>query len=254
VSSPASNPEFPTHGDSLSDALNSVKSAAVDSISKAVSDEPDLDEAEIALKKRLVGERVKTYTVTLPLASSSMEGKSQLLSMGMTLCKISKGRTFGVNELNLDTLEYERATTFEKTEWVQRMDPERLGRKIDGEFQGLVVSSVVEGSAAWAAGVRAGDVLKGSSATIGANVWPKSTLEGVRSALLSRKVTSRSIQLELQRLGEGVDNQFELTLARPIGIELQGNKLQAFSLTTSLYFIILVSPTLSAYQKLRMGM
>jgi hypothetical protein len=47
-------------------------------------------------------------------------------------------------------------------------------------------------------------------------------LEGVRSVIQSRKAVSGSIQFELQRLGEAMDNHFELTLSRPIGLELKG--------------------------------
>ncbi|KAL3913808.1 MAG: hypothetical protein SGILL_006345, partial [Bacillariaceae sp.] len=109
----------------------------------------------------------------------------------------------------------------EKEENETRMDLGTIQRRIDGEFQGLVVASVEKESAGWMAGVRPGDILKTSSATIGSQLWPKSTLEGVQSAMVSRKAVSESVQFEFQRLGEIVDNQFELTLSRPIGLELK---------------------------------
>jgi hypothetical protein len=226
VSASSTNSEFASNIDSLGEALSTVTNAARDSITEAVSDEPDIEEAEIALKQRMVEKRLKTYAVTLPLASTPLEGKSEVLSMGLTLRQIRKGRTIDSNELNLDTLRFEKCDRAQGTDGLQKMDEANLRRRVDGEFQGLVVSSIVEGSSAWVAGVRAGDILKTTSATIGAKLWPKSTLEGVRSAIVSRKATSRSIQFEFQRLGEAVDNQFELTLSRPIGLELKGKNLE----------------------------
>jgi hypothetical protein len=221
------NPEFASSKiDSLGEALSTVTNAARDSITEAVSDEPDIEEAEIALKQRMVEKRVKTYAVTLPLASTPIEGKSTVLSMGITLGQIRKGRTIDSTSLNLDTLRFDESDGSQGTKGLQKMDEASLRRRVDGEFQGLVVSSIVEGSSSWVAGVRAGDILKTTSATIGAQLWPKSTLEDVRSAIVSRKATPGSIQFEFQRLGEAVDNQFELTLSRPIGLELKGKNLK----------------------------
>ena len=218
--------EFVSNIDTLNEALNTVTNAARDSIAEAVSDEPDSDEAEIALKQRMVGERVQTYSVTLPLASK--KGKSEVLSIGLTLSQIRRGRVIDSNALNLDTLQFDENDGSKESDGVEKMDEATLLRRVDGEFQGLVVSSVVEGSSAWVAGVRAGDLLRTTSATVGSNLWPKSTLEGVRSAILSRKATSGSIQVEFQRLGEIVDNHFELTLSRPIGLELAGKNVNIF--------------------------
>jgi predicted house-cleaning NTP pyrophosphatase (Maf/HAM1 superfamily) len=231
------------NGEALGEALNSVTNEARDYIVKAViSDEPDVDEAEIALKQRLVKQRDKTYKVTLPLAKSRI-GKAQVLSMGLTLRRINKGRSLDSLELNLDTLEFVQSSdaAAEKKEGVQRMDEASSTKRVAGEFQGLVVASVTEGSAAWAAGVRAGDIVKATSATIGSQLWPKSTLEGVRSAIMSRKAVFESIQFEFQRLGEAVDNQFELTLTRPIGLQLKGkqkkNKISSSSSLSSSWIL-----------------
>ena len=103
-----------------------------------------------------------------------------------------------------------------------RFDEQESSRRIDGEYQGTVVSSVLKGGAAWTAGVRAGDILQATSATMGNQMWPKSTVEGVRSAMQSRKATSSSIEMEFQRIGDAEDNQFELSLSKPIGMQLKG--------------------------------
>eukprot|EP00429_Kryptoperidinium_foliaceum_P036777 CAMPEP_0176158726 /NCGR_PEP_ID=MMETSP0120_2-20121206/81187_1 /TAXON_ID=160619 /ORGANISM="Kryptoperidinium foliaceum, Strain CCMP 1326" /LENGTH=648 /DNA_ID=CAMNT_0017496107 /DNA_START=307 /DNA_END=2250 /DNA_ORIENTATION=- len=222
VSSSSSSSEFNQNGESIGDAFNSVTNAARDSIANAVRDEPDTDEARIALKQKQVKERTKTYTVTLPLAASSVAEESTVLSMGMSIRQVNKGREFEKNELDLDSMELRRADKMDAAdEKIERLDDSSLSRRINGEFQGLVVSTMNKDGAAWAAGVRPGDIIKGTSATVGSQLWPKSTLEGVRSVVQSRKVASGSIQFELQRLGEAIDNQFELTLTRPIGLELK---------------------------------
>eukprot|EP00970_Alexandrium_tamarense_P019822 scaffold14507_cov221-Alexandrium_tamarense.AAC.1 len=68
-------------------------------------------------------------------------------------------------------------------------------------FDGVLVSSVAKGGLAWRAGIRAGDVLTATSATMGNKLWPKSTLDGVRSAISSRKVISPMMDFEFKRLG-----------------------------------------------------
>ena len=225
------------------EVLSSVTTAAVDSIvSNVISsttgiDEPDVDAIDIARKQELVSQRqkAKTYKVTLPLTSmpsqqrrtrtaSSVSVSVSVLSLGITLCQISKGRNLdSVFELNLDTLELEDGTKRTNNN-INTWTTSTTRQRIDGNFQGLVVSSVKQGSAGWVSGVRPGDLLKTSSATIGNSMWPKSTLDGVKSAVLSRKAVAESIQFEFQRLDAEtvVDNQYELTLARPIGLNLKG--------------------------------
>jgi hypothetical protein len=225
VASSSSSSEFnqPNGGEVISDALNSVTNAARDSFANAVRDEPDSDEARIALKKQQVQCRTKTYVVTLPLPSFPIiEDRSQVLTMGMSLCQVNKGREFQGLELDLDSLNFLKSDAIEKQENVERLDEVGLSRRINGEFHGLVVSAVRKDGAAWASGVRPGDIVKATSATVGSQRWAKSSLEGVRSVVQSRKAVSGSIQFEFQRLGEAVDNQFELTLTRPIGLELKG--------------------------------
>ena len=99
-------------------------------------------------------------------------------------------------------------------------------------FDGVVVSSVARGGLAWQAGVRAGDVLMGTSATLGNKLWPKSTLDGVRSAISSRRVLSNTMEFEFRRLGAQGDIEtmdgvkaFELNLSRPIGINVEGERM-----------------------------
>jgi hypothetical protein len=230
ASSPSSEFGDQTNNNNSNNNLNSLTNAAVDFV--VGLDQPDLDAAEIAKRQVLLQNRKdqKTYKVTLPLAKSTtaIMQSSAVLKLGISLCQITKGRKVEADrQLNLDTLELEATsvTTDNNNNNNNSKDVMNLAsiqRRIDGEFQGLVVASVEEGSAGWVAGVRPGDILKTTSATIGSQLWPKSTLEGVKSALMSRKAVSESVQFEFQRLGEIVDNQFELTLTRPIGLQMKG--------------------------------
>ncbi len=191
----------------VGDALSSVTNAAVD----FVKDEPDTDAEEVARKKEMVQKRQteKVFQVTLPLTSPS--------AIGISVCELNLDAPL---ELNLDTLELENVSNREQND----IEIAKIQRRIYGEFTGLVVSSVREDSAAWEAGVRPGDILKRTSATLGKQMWPKSTLEGVKSAVSSRNAVAESMEFEFQRLVETVDNQFELTLTRPIGFNLKGKQ------------------------------
>eukprot|EP00562_Extubocellulus_spinifer_P035641 CAMPEP_0178683258 /NCGR_PEP_ID=MMETSP0699-20121125/2212_1 /TAXON_ID=265572 /ORGANISM="Extubocellulus spinifer, Strain CCMP396" /LENGTH=1213 /DNA_ID=CAMNT_0020327849 /DNA_START=350 /DNA_END=3992 /DNA_ORIENTATION=+ len=115
-----------------------------------------------------------------------------------------------------------------------------------GRKAGVVVSSVVRDGMAWRAGVRPGDLVLATSATVGQKMWPKTTLEGIRSAISSRGVMSSSIKMQLQRsvtTASTADDvaaasaaaapstsaaaiskditEFELTLSRPLGINVE---------------------------------
>lgn len=165
-------------------------------------------------------------------------------SVGMSLRQVYSGRRLSELALDVDTLRF------------QSFVDELRGRRVEGQesngedktdvmgsiqvlqnsalgllresFDGVVVSSVTQNGHAWNAGVRAGDVLSATSATIGPKLWPKSTLDGVRSAISSRKVMSSSMDFEFRRRVTGEDigieavESFELSLSRPIGINIEG--------------------------------
>ena len=166
-------------------------------------------------------------------------------SIGMSLRQVYSGKKLSELALDVDTLRF------------QSFEDELQGRVVDGveevdmngessataaliqvlqnseldqlseTFDGVIVSSVARGGLAWTSGVRAGDILTATSATLGDKLWPKSTLDGVRSAISSRKVIVPSMDFEFRRLGmekgHGVENvqSFELALSRPIGINVE---------------------------------
>ena len=60
-------------------------------------------------------------------------------------------------------------------------------------------------------------------------MWPKSTLDGIRSAISSRKVMSPTMKFQLQRICDEnlvseaeLVQEFELSLSRPMGIHIEG--------------------------------
>jgi len=89
-------------------------------------------------------------------------------------------------------------------------------------------------------GVRAGDVLTATSATMGGKLWPKSTLDGVKSAVSSRKVILPTMDFEFRPLVldqvDGVEavQSFELSLSHPIGINVEGEFIYIYALLTVL--------------------
>ena len=159
-------------------------------------------------------------------------------SVGMSLRQVYSGRRLSELALDIDTLRFQSfVDELQGRNVLEDENQDSLGtlqvlqnsalKLLEESFDGVVVSSVTRGGLAWEAGVRAGDILSATSATMGNKLWPKSTLDGVRSAISSRKVMSPSMDFEFRRLtlekaeAESVQS-FELSLSRPIGINVEG--------------------------------
>ena len=127
-----------------------------------------------------------------------------------------------------------------------------LGLKLNEDDDGVYISAVVPSGGAFAAGLRSGDRVIATSATVGDAMWPKKTLAGVESALRSRlrlgflgssaesSITRRpdrtkppSVKLRIQRslenseaalralrTRETVVERFVLELPKPLGLTL----------------------------------
>mmetsp|Transcript_12726 Transcript_12726/g.25465 ORF Transcript_12726/g.25465 Transcript_12726/m.25465 type:complete len:1100 (-) Transcript_12726:51-3350(-) len=173
------------------------------------------------------------------LASLVAKGQDIAIAntVGMSLRQVYSGRRLSELALDVDTLRFQSfGGELQGRDVSEEETDKSLGslevlqnsvlKLVKESFDGVVVSSVTRGGLAWQAGVRAGDVLAATSATIGSKLWPKSTLDGVRSAISSRKVISSSMDFEFRRLtvdkveAESVQS-FELSLARPIGINVE---------------------------------
>jgi pentatricopeptide repeat protein len=175
-----------------------------------------------------------SYRVQIPLVQEAASSANVLF--GMSLAEASSGRAVSNRRLNLDTMSTEYVDGDAQEPWVQNLDV---------TFCGLVVTSVLRDSPMAQAGVQTGDVVTAISATMGANVWPTSTLQGIQSALSSRKITSGSVTFELQRPSLALanekadsnvqsvdetsmaasvavtsDTQYELKLTRPLGFQI----------------------------------
>ena len=73
-------------------------------------------------------------------------------------------------------------------------------RARSGQAAAIEVAEVVAGSSAAADGrVRAGDLLLATSASFGEQMWQKSSLEGVTSAISTRLALNPTVRLQLQR-------------------------------------------------------
>lgn len=206
----------------------------------AADDDTELEEAmqaAIDQKQQQIQERqqrqqgLKKFRVTLPLqkqqGAAGSSSSASVESLGMAVCQVEKGRNVLPRILDLDSLQLEREEQPLSTSFLSK-------NPIDPNFRGLIVCYVAEGGLAWQQGIRLGDRLLSVSATLGDTLWPKSTLEGVQSAISSRKALSSksgSVSLDLARVDgtssilytteTKLDNQFELTLTRPIGLILQ---------------------------------
>jgi len=195
----------------------------------------------------------ETYIATLPISLTSKEDVASVL--GITLRQVGKNRQLSDFALDLDTQQYilasktvsaaaasgntngnsKKASSISEGPMNNRIvhifNKGLQERVLSPEFEGVIVSSVIENSIAWNAGIRISDVLSATSATLGDKIWPKKTLDGVQSAIQSRKVMSKTMDFQFQRISNKayveqsqVVEEFELELTRPIGIEINDSE------------------------------
>ncbi|KAL7551689.1 hypothetical protein ACHAWF_014875 [Thalassiosira exigua] len=209
-----------------------------------------------------------TFQVSLPIVSSPQrpspvmveEGEWGLASLvargreiavastaGMSLRQVYSGRRLSELALDVDTLRFQsfadelqgcRVEGEEGNDGEQCVDDTIAVQILQNSaleslpttFDGVVVSSVAQGGLAYQSGVRAGDVLTATSATVGGRMWPKSTLDGVRSAVSSRRVVSGTMDFEFKRTADDIEfinedgvavEAFQMSLSRPIGINVE---------------------------------
>ena len=181
-------------------ALNTLSSAA-DQVVTAVSedsdyvDEYEVEQAELAQRRaaaaREAARRRNQYEITVPIAkstSTTSTTKQQMAtaaSVGLTLRQITAG-----GQISSAALDFDSTTLINNLSTEEEMDPtlregdgsvEILGAMLDSDDDktsmvesgsgngtaGVIVSSVVRDGAAWEAGVRPGDVILATSATVG---------------------------------------------------------------------------------------
>eukprot|EP00903_Cladosiphon_okamuranus_P006597 g6444.t1 len=97
---------------------------------------------------------------------------------------------------------------------------------------GVCISKVHKGCSAERLGVRAGDRVVATSATLGDVLWEKNTVDGILSAVGTRLVFSNTVTLRVERaldaqqlaaarFRESVTQTYEVTLRRPPGLILE---------------------------------
>ena len=131
--------------------------------------------------------------------------------------------------LDMDTLQVTDQTREEEVEVEEDSGMSRMSRIVSArstsdDVQGILVAYVQPGGQAEAAGIKVGDMLVKTSATIGDGMWPKGNIEGVKASLLSRLAVTKQASVLISRpTGEvtTVEETFSLTLKRPIGVQLR---------------------------------
>jgi len=152
----------PEDSNDIQGAFRTMSSDYLDSLSGALSDDDDPYEVEIALKKQMVKARADrttlgTYRVSFVLAAP----------LGMTLCQMDPGLVFSDVDLNVDTLTSQAAPLTGANANLATIDLKTTKERLGPSFRGLLVSSVVKEGRAWKAGIRPGDILAATSATVG---------------------------------------------------------------------------------------
>eukprot|EP00966_Prymnesium_polylepis_P076183 1765737-Prymnesium_polylepis.1 len=108
-----------------------------------------------------------------------------------------------------------------------------LGASLQERNGAVCIGIVLDGGNAAQAGVEEGDVVLATSASIGSQMWPKSTLEGVQSAIQTR--VDGVVRLRLRRpatqqprwaqpWANGIEQDYEVELSKPLGLILRQEK------------------------------
>ena len=202
-------------------------------VTDAVQNDDDAEEIELAERRRKITERSGSFRVTLPLLQKLDKTVTEAGPlMGMSLRQFNSGRAISDQVLNLDTFVIESLSEKEAVlndndgAVLETISNAAMQERLAPNFSGVFVSNVLKGGPAWKAGIRPGDLLTSTAATIGDSLWPKTTLEGVKSAISSRKMVAGSATFEFIRTDiQERDNTYELTLPKPIGLNLRGKKL-----------------------------
>ena len=116
------------------------------------------DERMLELRKQRVRDRLspRGWLVTISLTGS----------VGVTLAQVGRGRQLAPEALDLDSLSY-KSTAFLATETQNSINQQSVLEGLHSDFTGIVVLSVEIGSQSWVAGIRPGNVLVATSATVG---------------------------------------------------------------------------------------
>ena len=161
---------------------------------------------------------------TLRFISTEAQARQDLRS-GLISNEEIDGTIQIIDLTDTTTADTDDTTATDATTTVTTVSPTTTNQQQNG----VVVSRVMRGSLAWNSGIRAGDRVIATSATIGDKMWPKSTLDGIRSAISSRKVMSSTVKFQLQRSCVDLElheteivQEFELSVSRPMGIHIEG--------------------------------
>lgn len=203
-------------------------------------------ERKVLLSEQSVtgGGKTTIYDVTLSIAKTAPSA-AVAKTMGLQLRQISDQGEISDTSLDLDSMRY-LSVAEEVYRDMNVVTPDNVEEDgpvgsvqllnlpvnfvLDPEMKGIIVSRVIRGSLSWNAGVRSGDFMLATSATLGDKIWPKSTLDGVRSALSSRRIMSSKMKFQFKRAGfsiissDEIVKEFEISLMRPLGLNIADKK------------------------------
>ena len=147
---------FPDKSKGIRDALQKVGEATMESLSQ----EDEEYETELAERKRMVEQRCTgTYSASLPIDGSK--------ELGVVLSQINKGFQMREVSLGMDTLGSVQTAAAQDDSSMEYVTLEDLSKRLREEFRGVVVTAISKDGAGWNAGIRPGDVLISTSATVG---------------------------------------------------------------------------------------
>jgi hypothetical protein len=152
----------PDDKNDIQTAFQTMSSECLDSLSGALSDDDDPYEVEIALKKQMVKARADRPTLGTYRVSFAMANP-----LGMTFCQMDPGLVFSDVDLDVDTLTSQAAPLSGANANLATIDLKTTQERLGPNFRGILVSSVVKEGRAWKAGIRPGDIVAATSATVG---------------------------------------------------------------------------------------
>lgn len=218
----------------------------LDSLSPRTVEEEEEEEEERfeygpARTTKAVGSRISatdgTYAVSLPISGVSASFDADLSFVGMSLRRVATGGALSSTAYSLDSQRmYDAEMVSANRRSVEEEDENNRLLVLDDAsvpamFDGIVVSELFEGGKAYNAGVRVGDEIVATSATMGEKLWPKSTLEGIQSAIQSRRIISSDMTFQFRRPRTATEatemetvTEFELELSSPMGIKVADTK------------------------------
>ena len=177
--------QFDPYGDDGDDQAQKLRIAVenLENLGESLTDAILRDEVLDAQDERMLEQRKQRVRERLSprgwIVNMSLAG-----TIGLSVAQVAPGRRLAPEALDLDSLTY-RSISLDKlpeTGTLSAIDQQTVAEGLDADFSGLVVLSVEINGQAWTAGIRPGNILVATSATVGdVSVCGYRILAGTRS-------------------------------------------------------------------------